>query len=75
MNKFEVCEEIGNWYGKYLTEDIYLCIDNGQNVFKYETADALLIDWVDTLIAENKATGKDFWGDVIEFIHKEIMNQ
>ena len=58
MNKFEVCEEIGWWYGTYFTEDIYLCIDNGKHVFKYETADELLIDWLDTLILEDKATGK-----------------
>lgn len=75
MDKFEVCEEIGNWYGRYFTEDIYLCIDNGDKVFKYATADELLIDWLDTLIEESKADKKIIWDDVIEFINKEILQK
>lgn len=75
MDKFELCEEIGNWYGKFFTEDVYLCIDNGDKVFKYATAEELLADWVDTLIAECKAARKDFWGDAIEFINSEILNK
>ena len=75
MIKREVCEEIGFWYGEFFTEDIYLCINNGQHVFKYETEDALLIDWLDTLIEEDKATGRPTWADVIEFIKNEVVNQ
>lgn len=75
MDKFEVCEEIGHWYGRYFTEDIYLCVDTGDRVYKYETAEEFLIDWLDTLVDEDKATKRNTWSDVIEFINKEILQK
>lgn len=75
MDKFEVCEEIGCWFGEYFTEDIYLCIDTGTKVYKYSTADELLADWLDTLIEHDRDLKKPFWSDVIEFIQTEILNK
>ena len=75
MEKYELCKEIGKWYGAFFEENGKLCIDNGQEVFQYDTADELLSDWVDTLIAEDNATGEDTWDDAVEFIYKEILKK
>lgn len=45
-----LCADIGNFFGKYFEENGYYGIDNGEKVFLYESPDALLVDWVDTLV-------------------------
>lgn len=75
MNKYELCKEIGNWFGDFFKENGKLCIDNHEKIFKYNTEDELLIDWLDTLIEADKATGDDYFVDVITFIQTKILNK
>ena len=69
--KIDICEFIGNTYGVFFTEDGQYCIDNFDEVFKYNTCDELLFDWLDTLIESDEATGENMWTEEIEFI-KEL---
>ena len=45
----KLCAEIGNWYGDFFIEEERYCIDNGMEVFKYDTPTELLQDWLSTL--------------------------
>ena len=75
FNKKEMCKEIGNWFGDFFEEEGKLCIDNGEEIFRYNTEDELLADWLITLVESDKATGEDAWKDMITFIETEIVNK
>lgn len=62
--KLQLAVDIGNWYGEYLGG---FRINNGERVYEYKTVDALLIDWLDTLVEESLADGRN-WNDEMEFI-------
>ena len=69
--KRDLCQEIGNFFGHYFEENGQLCIDNGEKVFRYNTPDELLADWVDTLIEnhlDNLDSPSDSWEKEILFI-------
>lgn len=73
--KRKLCEEIGNFFGEFKESDGQLCIDNGEKVFRYNTPDELLIDWLDTLIENHhdmQGSGNpgDSWEKEILFIYK-----
>ena len=66
--KLDLCKEIGNEFGMFFVENGKYYIDNFDEVFKYNTCNELLFDWLDTLIESDEATGTDTWKDAIEFI-------
>lgn len=73
--KITLCKSIGNFFGDYFEEDGKLCIDNGDQVFKYDTPDDLLKDWMETLIEHQNATDDTSgnWNNAIDFIQTEII--
>ncbi len=78
MNEEKLAKEIGDFFGKYFEEDQLYCIDNGENVFQYESPQELLSDWVDTLICHQHDTEGDpsgNWEDEIIFIHESVMKK
>ena len=75
MNKYELCKEIGNWFGEFFEADGKLCIDNQEGIFKYNNEDELLIDWLDTLIEADNETNENDFVDAIAFIQVQILNK
>lgn len=85
MDKREVCKEIGSFFGEYFEENGQLCIDNFERVFRYDTEDALLADWVDTLVESHRDTAdnpkseireiNDGWEKEILFIYQEVVGK
>lgn len=76
MNKTELCAKIGEFFGSYFEEDGKLCIDNGEEVFRYDTADELLADWVKTLVMHQHDCFGDSsgnWEKEIVFIHRDVI--
>ena len=69
INKRELCEEIGNFFGTFY-EDVagFLMIDDGKVDHIYTDEDELLKDWLPTLQEADADTGDDFWADVIDYI-------
>ena len=65
----DLCEEIGEYYGEFY-EDMsgYLNIDNGDQVFTYQTEEELLKDWLPTLQETEDDLQDGYWADVIEYI-------
>ena len=69
MNNLELCEEIGDFFGEfYHDSNGRLVIDNGDQVYTYNTAEELLKDWVDTLRESDATQQDDYWADVVEYI-------
>ena len=58
---------IGEFFGTYKAEGGKLIIDNGEQVFEYESAEALLKDWLSTLV-ESQKCGDSNWSAEIAFI-------
>ena len=83
FDKKELAREIGCYFGDYFEENHQFCIDNGEKVFRYDTVDVLLKDWVDTLVANHHDThhfdeqGKewDSWEKEIVFIYKDVIGK
>ncbi len=85
MDKRELCKEIGNFFGDYFEENGQLCIDNFESIFRYDTEDALLTDWVDTLVESHRDTMgnpksaireiNDGWEKEILFIYQEVIGK
>lgn len=81
MNKKELCKEIGNYFGTYFEEDGKFCIDNEVEIFRYDTEDELLKDWLDTIIENHKDTYHideygiewDSWKEQIAFIYENVL--
>lgn len=75
INKKELCEEIGNFFGTYY-EDIagFLVIDDGETERIYNDEDELLKDWLPTLIESDEATQDDYWVDAIDYIRNYILD-
>ena len=78
--KRKLCEEIGSFFGGYFEENGQLCIDNGDEVFRYDTADELLIDWVDTLIESHReylsyGTPGFNWEKEVLFIYSSVIGK
>ena len=69
IDKRELCEEIGNFFGTFY-EDVagFLVIDDGEVDHIYTDEDELLKDWLPTLQEADADTGDDFWADIIEYI-------
>ena len=76
LNKRDVCEEIGNFFGTFY-EDLsgFLVIDDGETDHLYSSEDELLEDWLPTLIEADEETGDDYWADIITYIKEEILEE
>jgi hypothetical protein len=74
VNKRDLCEEIGNYFGTFY-EDVagFLVIDTGDQEHSYRDEDELLTDWLPTLKEADEDTGDDYWFDIIEYIESEIL--
>lgn len=86
MEKQNLCKQIGQTFGDYFEEDGQLCIDNGENIFRYNNPDELLADWVDTLVqqqiaidsAENDNGNQDFsryWENEVIYIYEQVIGK
>lgn len=78
MNKLELAKDIGNFFGKYFEENNQYCIDNYAEIFRYDTLDELLTDWVDTLVCHQRNTESDSFGNwekEIIFIYSEVIGK
>ena len=83
MDKLILCKEVGDYFGKYFEENEMLCIDNYENIFKYNTADELLTDWIDTLVENHhdafyindKGQEYNSWEKEIQFIYEKIIGK
>lgn len=64
-------QEIGSYYGHFFldAETDELCINNGEQTFRYDSAEELLIDWEGTLIRDSFDNDID-WDEVLEYIDK-----
>ena len=58
---------IGEFFGAYKAEKGKFIIDNGERIFEYESAEALLRDWLSTLVESQKCGSSD-WSAEIAFI-------
>ena len=77
MNKYSLCKEIGQCFGDYWEQGGMYFIDNGDEVFKYKTPEALLRDWVETLILQHIASGGDVganWESEVRFIYEDVLD-
>ena len=74
LNKRDICEEIGGFFGDFY-EDIagFLVIDDGETDHVYADEDELLKDWLPTLIEADEATQDDYWAEVIDYIREEVL--
>lgn len=78
MNKASLCKDIGEFFGNYFEEDGKICIDNGEEIFQYDTPDELLKGWVETLVWHQHDTFGDpsgNWEDAIVFIYTEVIGK
>lgn len=76
FNIRELCKEIGSCFGDYFEENNYLCINNGEETFRYQTEKELLADWVDTLVLQHHAcNGEDGcnWENEVLFIYENVI--
>ena len=75
--KINLCQEIGHFFGCYFEENGQMCIDNGEEVFRYNTPDELLADWVETLIQSHIAPEgfSNNWEKEILFIYTNCMKK
>lgn len=73
LNKRDICEEIGNYFGTFY-EDMSgnLVIDTGEQEHSYISEDKLLKDWLHTLQEDDTETGDGIWEEIIEYIQSEI---
>ena len=73
-----LCEEIGSCFGDFFEENNQLCIDNGEKIFRYDTAKELLSDWVETLVYQHHScNGEDGcnWEYEIRFIYEDVIGK
>lgn len=77
MDKYLLAQDIGQFFGCYFEEDGMVCIDNGDEVYEYETVDDLLADWVDTLVESqyDGAPPSCCWEKEIVFIYEESVGK
>lgn len=85
MDKTTLCKNIGEFFGDFFEDSGKLCIDNGDHVFRYDTEDDLLADWVDTLVENHHDTAdncksnsrsiNDSWEKEIVFIYKYVIGK
>lgn len=74
MKKRKMCEKIGNFFGTFsVAGDGKLCIDNGDGTFYYTDEDALLTDWLETLI-EHQRDGGSIWEEEIKYIYSDVLH-
>lgn len=73
INKRDICEEIGNYFGTFY-EDVagFLVIDDGETDHIYSDEDELLKDWLPTLKAADEESGDDYWAEIIEYIEYDL---
>ena len=75
LNKRDVCEEIGNFFGTFYKDlSGFLVIDDGETDHLYSSEDELLEDWLPKLIAFDEETGDDYWYDIIDYIQNYVIN-
>jgi hypothetical protein len=69
MNKRDICEEIGEYYGEfYESMGGFLNIDDGEQSYSYTSEDELLKDWLPRLQETDSTDDPGYWTDVIEYI-------
>jgi hypothetical protein len=73
INKRDICEEIGNYFGTFY-EDVagFLIVDTEDQEYTYRDEDELLTDWLPKLQEEEEETGDGTWEEIIEYIQEEI---
>lgn len=77
FDKYQLAKEIGNFFGSFYEQNGKFCINNYSEIYRYDSVDALLTDWVDTLVA-HQHDNKDlsgYWEAEIEFIYKEVIGK
>ncbi len=78
MNKYELCKEIGQCFGKYWIEGERYYIDNGDDLFRYKNPEELLADWVETLIHQHIDSEGDAganWEEEVRFIYEDVLKK
>ena len=73
-----LAREIGNCFGEFFEENNKFCIDNGEEIFRYDTEKDLLADWVETLIEQHRdSNGEDGanWDEEVEFIYENVIGE
>lgn len=74
----KMCMEIGNVFGEYFEENNQFCIDNGEQVFRYNTEKELLTDWVETLVLQHiSCNGEEGgnWENEVKFIYENVIGK
>lgn len=77
IDKQELAQEIGNFFGTYFLQDGQFCIDNYDTVYRYDSVDALLTDWVNSLV-EHQNDNPDlsgYWEAEIDFIYSQVIGK
>lgn len=83
LNKETIAKDIGCFYGTYFEENNQFCIDNYEKVFRYDSVDALLKDWLDTIIIshhdehhfDEEGREWDSWEKEILFIYENVIGK
>lgn len=71
--KTALCKDIGTHYGDFEIRDEKLLITSDKT-YEYESAEALLADWLPTLF-ESHVAGDSAWSDEVEFIYTAILKK
>ena len=77
IDKYELAKEIGNFFGTYFEQNGKFCINNYDDIFRYDSVDALLTDWVNSLV-EHQNDNPDlsgYWESEIEFIYTQVIGK
>lgn len=69
-----LCEEIGNFFGKYKEENGFVSVSIDGMTCGYSSYARMLEDWVDTLVESHAGGGSD-WEREILFIYFEALNK
>ncbi len=78
LDEKQIAREIGDFFGRYFEEDQCYCIDNGDEIFRYDSIKELLTDWVDTLVDHQHSTDGDpsgDWDEKIIFIYENVIQK
>ena len=68
LKKESLLKEIGNFFGDFSVKNGTYRIDNGETIFSYDSVDAALVDWLETLKQHDKALDEPIWSDAISYI-------
>lgn len=83
FDKVELARSIGDFFGSYYETNGKFCIDSGSDVFTYDSIDALLVDWVETLVEshhdahyiDEQGNEHNSWENEIVFIYSDVIGK